>query len=390
MLFFNHTFEWNFFFKQIDIRDKSKSKILIIVNEELNLESLSIIEYIMSCSQKMIKVRSVSNNIFENKTYDSYFKSKINSVYKPSRFYFLLSTNTRLESAILNVKLRGRFLAKNILIISIGLNFNSNLPTEYINLNASEVLTFLEGKNTKLSKFFLIAKNPLFLFGSGFKNRFVKINLLLLHLKEFMPSSIYFLLEEDCNSAGLRLMNIKSLNAKDLINSEVLISINLEKNMIAGTISTLKISESFLFDSHVPETALKYDIIIPVNNHYEIGGTFLNLENRPQKAVKLDSNVNTVKPISNIFTAIKNTAINSAFFLKYVKENVEKAKYFNILENRFTNLYSATSKNSVMRIELYPPKASVEDYYTKNSLCKKSITMLNRSQEIRSFYTNFL
>jgi hypothetical protein len=390
MLFFNPTFEWNFFFKHIDIRKKSKSKILIVVNEELNLESLSVIEHIMSCSQKTVKVRSISNNAFENKVYDSYFKSKISAVEKQSRFYFLLSTNTRLESAILNVKLRARFLAKNILIMSIGLNFDSNLPVEYINLNGSEVLTFFEGKNTKLSKLFLISKSPLFLFGSSFKNRFIKFNLLLLHLKDYMPSSILFLLEENCNSAGLRLMNIKSLNAKDFINSEILISINLEESLFAGAINTLKTSESFWFNSYVPEIALKYDMIVPINSHYEIGGTFLNLENRPQNAVKLDTNMNTLKSISSVFTAIKNNTINSSLFLRYVKENAENAKYFNVLENRFTNLYNTTNQNSIMKIDLYPSKASVEDYYTKNSSCKKSLTMINRSQETRSFLNNFL
>jgi NADH dehydrogenase/NADH:ubiquinone oxidoreductase subunit G len=205
-----------------------------------------------------------------------------------------------------------------------------------------------------------------------------------------MPSSILFLLEENCNSVGLRLMNIKSLNAKDFINSEILISINLEENIFAGAISTLKISESFWFDSYVPEIALKYDIIAPVNSHYEVGGTFLNLESRPQNAMKLDTNMNTLRPISSIFTAIKNTTINSVLFLKYIKEKTENAKYFNILENKFLNLCNATNQNLIMKIDFYPSKASIENYYTKNSSCKKSLTMLNRSQETKGFFTNFL
>jgi hypothetical protein len=360
------------------------------VSEELNLESLSDIEHIMRCSQKTVKVRSLSNNFFENKIYDGYFKSKIKAIEKPSRFFFLLSTNTRLESAILNVKLRARFLAKNTLIMSIGLNFNSNLPTEYINLNASEILTFFEGKNTKLSKFFLMSKNPLFLFGSSFKNRFFKLNLLFLHLKKYMSSSILFSIEENCNSAGLRLMNIKSLSTKDFVNSEILILINLEENLVTGAVNTLKISESFWFDSYVPEIALKYDMIIPINNHYKTGGTFLNLENRPQNAMKLDTNISTLRSISSIFKAVKNTTTNSALFLRYAKENAESIKYFNVLENRFTNLYSVTSKNSAIKVDFYPLKAQIEDYYTKNSSCKKSLTMLNRSQETRNFFTNFL
>jgi NADH-quinone oxidoreductase subunit G len=391
MSFFNPTFEWNFFFKQIDIKEKSKARILILVNDELDIESLNVIKNLANHSQKSVTVRAISNNAFENKTYDSYFKNKISNIEKPSRFCFLLSSNTRLESAILNVKLRAKYLARNISVVCLGINSNLNLPTEYVNLNLSKILSFFEGKNFKLSKFFLISKDPLFFFGSSFKNRFSKVNLLVSHLKKFMPSSVIFMLEESSNSSGLRLMNIKSLNNKDFDNSEILISINLKDVLFSRNfLNPDKIVESFWLNLHTPEIAFKYDMVVPVNSYYETGGTFVNLEGRPQKTMRLGSKTGFLRSVKSIFTAIKNDAIETQkSFLNYVKEITEDSKQFSLLKNNFVGFNNAPSINLVSKINLYPSKSSIEDFYTKDLLCKKSLTMLARSQEIRKSLTNF-
>jgi NADH dehydrogenase/NADH:ubiquinone oxidoreductase subunit G len=390
MLFFDSNFEWSFFFKQIDTKKKSRSKILIIINDELSLESLIIIKDLAHSSRGSIKVRSISNQDFENKTYDNYFKSKISVIEKPSRFFFLLSTNIRLESAILNVKIRAKYLAKNTSIISLGLNFSSSLTTEYINLNASEILAFIEGKSTKLSKILIAFKNPIFLFGPSFKNRFAKSSKLISHLKNFMPTSLFFVLEENCNSSGVSLINVKSFSNKDLQKSEILISINLKEIFFVKAIKPSKVIESFWFNFCISEIALKYDMVLPANNHYETGGTFLNLESRPQKSMRLDTNSQSLRSIKSVFKAIKNEALNSAFFLRYTKEIAQNARYFNYLENKFTQFCNKLDHNLVMKIDSYPSKASIEDYYTKDSSCKKSLTMTRKSQETRSFFTNFL
>jgi hypothetical protein len=96
-----------------------------------------------------MKVRSISNQDFENKTYDNYFKSKISVIEKPSRFIVIHKHSFRST----NVKIRAKHLAK-IFRLLVLLNFSSSLTTEYINLNASEILAFIEGKSTKLSKNF--------------------------------------------------------------------------------------------------------------------------------------------------------------------------------------------------------------------------------------------
>jgi NADH dehydrogenase/NADH:ubiquinone oxidoreductase subunit G len=197
-------------------------------------------------------------------------------------------------------------------------------------------------------------------------------------------------LEENCNSSGVSLINVKSFSNKDLQNSEILISINLKENFFVRAIKPSKVIESFWFNFYISETALKYDMILSANNHYETGGTFLNLESRPQKAMKLDTNSLSLRSIKSVFKAIKKKALNSASFLRYTKEIAQNAKYFNYLENKFTHFRNKLDYNLVMKINSYPAKASIEDYYTKDFSCKKSLTMTKKSQETRNFFTNFL
>lgn len=391
MSFSNSAFEWSFFFERFDIEKKSKAKFLILVNDELDLESLSAIKNLACVSNGAVKIKAVTSSSFKNKTYDNYFKNKIGDLEKHSRFCFLLSSNIRIESAILNVKLRSKFLARNTSILSLGLNFNSSLPSEFINLNFSKVIDFFEGKSPILSKLFLVSKNPLLFLGSNLKNRFSGTNTFIAYLKKFAPSSIIFVLEESCNSSGLRLINIKSLCNRDFTSSEVLVSINLKDTVFVRSFLNLdEMTESFSFSPHVLDATSNFDLIVPIKSEYEIEGTFINLEGRPQRTMRLESKTNFVRSAQNIFAAIKNSAAVFPKFLNYVEELSECFKSFSFVENKFMNW----NKNSlqiflIAKASLYPAKSLTEDFYTKNAFCNRSLTMLERSQETRASSTNF-
>ena len=259
-----------------------------------------------------------------------------------------------------------------------------------INLNLSKILSFFEGKNLKFSKFFLSSKNPLFFFGLSFKNRFNKINLLISHIKNVVPSSTIFILEEHCNSVGLELLNIKSLCKKDIIDSEILISINLKDTLfIRNFLKSNRFMESFSFNSYIPEKVFEYDMVIPISNHYETEGTFINLEGRPQRNMKLDTKSSFVRSIKNIFLAIKTNTRTNFSFLNYIEEIIENPKCFNLLENKFITFKNVSSHNIVTKLSFYPLQSALEDFYTKDLFCKKSLIMLKRSQEIRNSFNNF-
>ena len=107
--------------------------------------------------------------------------------------------------------------------------------------------------------------------------------------------------------------------------------------------------------------------------------------------MKLDTKSSFVRSIKNIFLAIKTNTRTNFSFLNYIEEIVEDPKYFNFTKNKFVNFNNSKFYfNLSTRISFYPLKSSVEDFYMKDSLSKKSLIMSERSQETRKLLTNFI
>jgi hypothetical protein len=64
---------------------------------------------------------------------------------------FLLSTNIRCENALINFRLKTKYLNNNLFIFSFGSKFNSDFNINFININPSNTLQFFEGKNKNIS-----------------------------------------------------------------------------------------------------------------------------------------------------------------------------------------------------------------------------------------------
>ena len=121
---------------------------------------------------------------FEIPTKNTSVVNKINEIKSLSKFCFLFSSNLRLESAIINTKIRTKYLDQNIDIFSCGTNFKSSFPLEFVNLNLSNLLKIVEGKMLNLSKLFVKAKSPLVIIGDNLSKRFSRINTLISFIKK--------------------------------------------------------------------------------------------------------------------------------------------------------------------------------------------------------------
>jgi hypothetical protein len=67
-------------------------------------------------------------------------------IIKKEGIYFFLGVNLRLESPILNIKLRKNFFKENIYYYNIGSIFNDNLNLITIGLNIKNLINFFRGK----------------------------------------------------------------------------------------------------------------------------------------------------------------------------------------------------------------------------------------------------
>ena len=386
---------WEKFFNEIDIIFKIKNrKVLFVVNDELDLESLQTAKKLANHSKSRVKVRTLNNHNLENSFSDDHVANKIEDIKIESRFCFLLSSNLKLESSILNSRVRAKYLDQNFNVFSLGLSFVPNLLVEFVNLSVLNILKVFEGKASYLSRLFIAEKSPLFFVGDSLKKR-VSNNLYLISLlKRVMPSVAVFVVGLCCNSYASSLINVKSLGRRHIFNTEVLFMVSLDDIALVRYLFYIKRkATSFWLNTHSSQVAFKNTFIVPVTSLLETEGTFLNLEGRPQKTFKTSAKINQrlgVRSTNLIFRAIKIDYAQSKF-LNYIREIVKIPKCFSSVEDTFSTVRSNTSyiTNLISNISLYPVKPSVEDFYTKGLFCKKSLTMLKCSQNERKHRTNF-
>jgi len=276
---------WQQLLNKIDVLLKSKKKIVIVVNDELDLEGLNALKVFANSYSTQVKLRTINNRNLNNNFVGSFLSNKISEMKEVSNFYFLLSSNLRIESSILNTKLRVKVFNQTFKIISGGYSFKSTFPTEFINFNLSEIINTFEGKTLDVSKMFLTKKSPMIFVGESLIKRFSKLDILLSFFKRLMPSTKIFCIKGSCNSSGMEFSNITAICKNDIQKMEILFTINLSDNISSRRFLS-KNKKNFLFDSYGSQVAEMYDYIIPTANCFEMDGTYINLENRAQKIYK--------------------------------------------------------------------------------------------------------
>ena len=92
----------------------------------------------------------------------SWNSDKIKNIQKDSKVGILISSNIRMESAILNTKIRRKVISQIFDVISIGQHSDLSFPAKFVNLNLSKIFEIFEGKSS-VSKY-LLKHNSLFSF----------------------------------------------------------------------------------------------------------------------------------------------------------------------------------------------------------------------------------
>ena len=325
---------------------------------------------------------------FEYKNYyDNFLNNKLIEINKNIINCFVISSNVKLESAILNTRLKSKFINETFNLVSLGLNVKTNIPTNIINLNLNSILNVFEGKSIKLSKLFVKEKNPLIIFGTSFKQRFKNIEILKSSIKKIMPTTIFLTLEERSNTKGRSLTgNLNSLNQNLLNNSKNAVFVNVENSTKTYSMVNNFKGKIFWINTHYSDVLNKVTdgYILPALSYYEDENLFLNLEEKAQKTLKGISGPSQAKSIRKFFANLfgKKTA----------------SKSFSFLNEKISNS-TITVKNSVARdlnslehfteFSKHPFKSNIEDFYRTNNFLKNSPLMAECSQEVRKNSTNF-
>ena len=388
---------WPDFFAQIDLllSLNQQKKVTFLVNEELDVQSICILKAIENKYPNLVSFKSVSRGGVNKNYFVNWTNNKISEIKKASKTCFLFSSNIRLESAILNSKIRNKVVAENFYVLSFGQKFNSNFPVKFINLNASNLLKLFEAKDI-LSKFIISARSPLFCFGESINKRFSGPFSFISFLKKLNPSSILIDIKAACNTEAFGFLGVQTINSSVLSHSDLFIAINLEDNIVLRKYLLNSSKIMMWINTHGSKLASNANFIVPTITFFEQEGVFLNLEQRPQKTLKSISGIQDSRPIKTILMSLYpeisgNSMSKNLKYLSFLNEIVEHSNLFKSLKNKFSS-YNILETNFLISsnfISLYPLKATIEDFFSSNNLSKNSITMAKCSQEHKKNNNNF-
>jgi len=374
------------------IKSKIEKNILIIINEELSIETLLVLKFYFNKKNK-ITIRKIRTSNNTSNFYDNPLNAVKTILEKSIRNCFLISCNIRLENTILNSKIRIKNLTEQTFVYGFNNKFKSVFPVKFINFNIFSVLNFISGKNSLLCYTLYYFHNPLILLNPNLfifeninlvKNLFLKIN----------SSSIVLDIKSFSNSIGTDLLNIKTLNTNDFkMSKSVYFCIGLEDSILLRK-KILKNSNqnNIWLNSHKSELAFKSNVIIPIESDFEKQGTFINLEGRSQKAFKIIKNAST-KSINDVLEYFLKTdqksLSNKNRFMDPEFENVKNSFLFDSLKVNFIKNIEPNFfyKNSFFYN--YSFKSFNEDFYIMNNFTKNSNTMSQCSRHLRKNSTNF-
>lgn len=399
-----HLEGWEVFYEVIyDSMSNNNKSILFLINQELDFEALNVLRKLTDNLRGNIKIKSVSTTNAEN--YNSFlnvYNDQIKDLKNDSKVGFLISTNLRLESSVLNTKIRNKYSNLNFNLFGTGLKFKSSFPTEFFNLNVSKTLEAFEGKNPFLSKALISFKNPIVLFGNSFQKRFYYFITVFIFLKKIIPTARILDIKLSCNTSGNELLNIKTVNKSDFLNSNVIVAINLDDTTFLRKYLLSYKNPILWFNSHDSELAMKKaTVLIPTATQFEEEGVFFSLEYRPQKNLEtfcvvsffrdnFRNNTRTTKDILKSLDSEQQSVEKWGGF-SYTKELVETSKLFTHLKNRILtskNIKKFDKSNNSL-VSFYPFKSTVENFYSTNGFTKNSLTMMNCKKEAIKKQTNF-
>jgi hypothetical protein len=168
------------------------------------MTSINLLKKIRNEYPKNVKVKNINSS--SNNFNSNFINNEVKDLNKEITNCFLLSSNIKLENAILNTRLRSKYLNETFNLFALGLKSKSTIPVKTMNLNIKSIFDMAEGKSKILSKIFANTKTPLVILSSALEKRIKNIDSLVNVFKSYIPSSIILNLKEKSNSKGLSLI----------------------------------------------------------------------------------------------------------------------------------------------------------------------------------------
>ncbi len=378
------------------------NKMAAILGNQVDCESIIMLKDLfftlgsdnLLCSQNNASYHSVPRVAY---TFNSGIKNIENA-----DFCLLISTNPRKEAAILNARIRKRYLQGNFEIFSIGPKIDLNYPYRSIGENPNSLIFTLNGKNL-LSKKLKKSKKPMFIIGDSIFDRkdskaildiiyklCLKFSVVVKEKNKIIWNGLNFL---HYASARVGALDLKFYSKNKNFNLDQVYSLSNNKKLdliyLLGTdeVDVNKLKNSFvIYQGHHGDFGAEYaDVVLPGSTFSEKNGSFINTEGRLQTTYKACNPPGLAKEDWKIIAAIrKKIEKNFSYYdiydvrkrLKHVNPQV-----FNTDKNIISNKFEKFGKKGKISEEVF--HLSVNDFYLTDPISKSSKTMISCSNEFK-------
>lgn len=366
----------------------SNQKILFLINSELDINGLNSLKN-LTYKYSSITLKSVLKINHNSNMFFNWFQNNLNDLNVLSKVCLLISSNIKIESAIINSKLRLKYSNEDFSVFGSGLKFNSNFTIPLINLSTSKIINILESKNVLLSCLLLKFKAPLIIVGESLQQRGITFRNLYFFFRKILPTAILFNISSSCNTEGLFLSNISNVSKNDFTKADIIICVNLDDNVFTFKQFISKDKKVFWLNTNWSTMASKTNLILPLLSEFEEEKIVLNLEQRPQFCLKVLNGIGNARSFVTLLNFFINKNISNDFicYINEIKISPLKFNKINLIPVKFLTDNSYFNDKNV--ISLFPIKSSLEDFYRSNKYTKKSLIMSKCSQEVRKHSTNF-
>ena len=360
----------------------SKDKIAGFVGDLNNMESSYIFKEFFDRILDSNNYDSRSSNYFvDNSERENYiFNSSINGI-EESDLIFLVGSNPRFESTILNARIRKSFLNNDTKIISLNDVGDLTYPYQYLDGQTKTLVDIFEGKSD-ISKKILNSKKPLIILGeSFFKTQ--SANFIFPLIKKYLKENNK--ISKEWNSLNKLTTDAATVGCLDLniINEKKDIFEELYKHKFdivyllgRDDLNFLKKNEFIIYQgSHGDKGAEIADIIIPGATYTEQNGYFTNLEGKPQKSYKASYPPGDAKEDWLIINELAKFIRNKKLFNDRDELESSMFNFINLKkDNKNTTNLKTTIKENFRNEEL---KVEYKNYYFSNVIARASKTMLD-------------
>jgi len=365
------------------LENTSKDKVCGFVGDLTNMETGYIFKEFFDRTLDSENYESRSDNRFTDisKRENYLFNSTINGI-EDSDFIFLIGTNPRFETTILNARIRKSHLNNNTKIVS--LNDVGDLTYPYKSLDGqTQTLKDIFDANHNIAKQIISADKPMIILGESLLNLnsskyfFNKIKEFLIKNKkiseEWNPLNILSCDAATVGNYDLGLINEDNNLSKDLQNHKFDIvylvgqdNLNFEKK-----------DEFIIYQgSHGDNGAEIADIILPGSAYTEQDGYFTNLEGKIQKAQKASYPPGDAKEDWQIINELAELMNNRKLFNDKDELESSMLNYLNLQKEKQINEDDKNTKIDEDEFKSETLKIVVKDYYFSNVIARSSKTMI--------------